>query len=73
MNKEHINWCRSLFDTIKDGGAWAVPRSGLIFRKEGKKLVLTQRLPGFTDEQQDSEFDAIVAHFDKAGIDVLDG
>jgi hypothetical protein len=42
-------WCRSHFDTMADGGIWAVPRSGLIFTRRGEALELTSRMP-WTEE-----------------------
>jgi len=36
IGREHSDaaWCRQIFASIKPGGVWAVPRSGLVFRKE---------------------------------------
>lgn len=65
-----IQWCKDLFESLNDGGKWAVPRSGLIFTKSGDKLVLDAMLPGFNKEDQDSEFDLIREYFFEAGISV---
>lgn len=42
-------WCRNHFAAMADGGRWGVPRSGLIFKREGATLVLVERMP-WTDE-----------------------
>jgi hypothetical protein len=42
-------WSLNLFNRIAEGGTWAVPRSGLVFRKEKGSLVLVARMP-YTDE-----------------------
>lgn len=41
MNKQ---WSRNLFDSLAEHGRWAVPRSGLIFARQGDKLVLVFQL-----------------------------
>lgn len=39
-------WCRNLFATIRPGGVWGVPRSGLIFtRTDDHTLTLTAQMP----------------------------
>jgi len=35
----------NLWDMLREGGVWGVPRSGLIFRKEGQKFILADRMP----------------------------
>lgn len=81
MNPAHVRWCANLFASIKDGGAWGVPRSGLIYRKRGGALVLVARMPHdpalpITAEQlaemQQSDIDATREHFTAAGIEVKD-
>ena len=69
MNPDHVNWCKNLFATIKDGGAWAVPRSGLVFRKEGNALRLVALADGISADAS-SDFESIRAHFAAAGIKV---
>lgn len=69
MNPEHVKWCKSLFATIKDGGAWAVPRSGLVFRKEGKTLKLVALADGISADAS-ADLAAIKEHFAAAGIKV---
>lgn len=40
-----IQWSQALFKTLRDGGVWGVPRSGLVFEKRGQKLVLISMMP----------------------------
>jgi len=44
---KHTAWCRALFDRLPDDGVWAIPRSGLVFRKnqKNKTLVLVGTFP----------------------------
>ena len=72
-------WCRNMFAALKDGGVWGIPRSGVVFRKEGDALVLAESMPydpamPLTEdqfrEQQDGEFETVREHFAAAGIEV---
>lgn len=81
MDPAHIRWCANLFAMLKDGGAWGVPRSGLIYRKRGNALVLVERMPHVAGmpitaaqlaEQQQSDADSTREHFTAAGIEVKD-
>src|SRR5215469_2772959 len=56
MNQNHITWCKTNHALIKEGGSWAVPRSGLIFKKTLVGYELTDLMPytpelsqGFSD------------------------
>jgi hypothetical protein len=78
---EHTEWCRRQFAMMKDGGAWGIPRAGMIFRRRGNGLVLTDRMPhdpdmSITEEQlleaQRDEFRANKREFALAGITVTD-
>jgi len=78
---EHTEWCRRHFASMKDGGAWAIPRSGVIFRRRGNELVLTERMPHdpampITAEQllaqQRDEFLINKREFALAGVTVVD-
>ena len=80
LNPAHVEWSRNQFRTITDGGAWGIPRSGLIFTKRGNTLVLTARMPHDPAmpitaeqlrEQQDSDIQGTVLHFGAAGIEVI--
>jgi hypothetical protein len=73
----HVEWSRQLFDTMRDGGVWGVPRSGLLYVKRGNRLVLTARMPYDPampiaekqfDEQQHADIELIKQHFGAAGI-----
>ena len=70
MRNNDITWSRNLFAALNEGGTWCVPRSGLVFNKRGGALVLITRLPGFDSAEQESDLDAIAAHFSAAGIEV---
>jgi len=75
MKSEHIEWTVKDIAMIRLGGMWAVPRSGLIFRKDGDKLLtLTFRVPvpdRLSDEQQ-KDFELIKRHCEAGGITVKD-
>lgn len=79
-NMQHLMWCQMIWDRINDGGVWAVPRSGLVFRKEeaAKRLVLVERMPfdegmpGTEDDlrlYQDSDIEAIRKRFRLIGVE----
>lgn len=79
MNPKHIEWCRTLFGMLNDGGIWAVPGCGLVFRKIGDELVLIDRMPHAEEmpisaeelqRHQDSEYENNRRHFEAAGITV---
>ena len=78
---ENTNWCRQLFATLANGGAWAVPRSGLTFAKRGDGLVLTSRAPYTGDNKaiaadwkayQQDDYEVIKEQFALAGITVTE-
>lgn len=68
MQKEHVKWSRSLFDSLNDGGIWLVPRSGLVYRRLGNELHLVERLADFDESEQESDVAEIAAHFGAAGV-----
>lgn len=79
MDREHIEWSRRHFAMMKDGGVWGVPRSGLVFQRQGDELVLMTRMPHEEGmpvtpeqlaEQQRSDIAIITAHFGAAGVTV---
>lgn len=45
ISPDHIEWSRNIFQTLREGGIWAVPRSGLVFQKREGKFFLVQRMP----------------------------
>ena len=80
MDPKHVAWCRTTFDMIKDGGSWGVPRSGLMFQRQGDTLMLLGVMPhedgmpisaAELTDQQDAEYRAIRRHFEAAGIKVF--
>jgi len=73
MNDSDIQWTRSLHTSLKVGGVWTVPRSGLVFRKDTDQTVeLITRLAGFDKADQHNDFELIASHFRGAGIEVTD-
>jgi hypothetical protein len=76
-----VAWSKQLFNSLKDGGAWGVPRSGLFFTRRGERFELTARLPydpamPMSETQmrefQASDFECIKRNFGAAGIAVID-
>ena len=45
MDPAHVEWSRRQFAMMKDQGVWGIPRSGLIFQRQGDELVLINRMP----------------------------
>ena len=81
IKSETGEWCRMVFDGLRDGGMWALPRSALIWKKRGTCLILTDRMPYRPDlpytevdwhERQQSDFEATRDEFAKVGITVKD-
>lgn len=81
---EPVGWCQRHFAGIRDGGSWAIPRSGLIFRKEADPPAfrLVAAMPWMPEmegtvtreqlaEQQRSEFELNREHFERAGIAIV--
>lgn len=62
-----LNWCRNLVDTLRDGGVWGIPRSGIVFKVDKKKqcLILT------VGEETNEDFIATRRVFRQIGWDVL--
>lgn len=44
-----IKWTQQMFDAIKDGGAWGIPRSGTLVRINRKEKIATITL-GFAPD-----------------------
>jgi len=81
MDPAHVEWSRRQFAMMKDGGIWGIPRSGIIFQRQGEELVLTSRMPHIEElsitpeqlaEQQQADLNVVKAHFEAAGITVRD-
>lgn len=75
-----VAWSRNHFRTLRDGGSWGMPRSGLLFVKRGEELHLKLRMPHDPKmpctaeqlrEQQDADFEAVKTSFGLAGITVV--
>ena len=69
---EHDEWSRNLFRMLKDGGRWGVPRSGLIYEKQGDTFALVERTPGHDPRYQQEDHLLIASKFIHAGIPVRD-
>jgi hypothetical protein len=79
LTPEAIEWSRNHFNMLAEGGTWGVPRSGLLFIKQGGTLLLSQRMPWqdgmpMTAEELDKfqieDYECIKANFEAAGITV---
>lgn len=62
------DWLRSHFGLMADGGVWVMPRSGLIVRREGQRLVVVDA----TDPRAPRELALLRRVASKAGIRVDD-
>jgi hypothetical protein len=79
MMSTDLMWCNQMWNSLADGGTWAVPRSGLVFQKDKakKRLVLIARMPyeegmpGTAEDlraYQESDFQAIAMRFALIGV-----
>jgi hypothetical protein len=77
-----IEWSGRQFAMIREGGVWAIPRSGMIFAKRGGRLELVAAMPWMPEmegtitreelrAQQTLEFFAVRRHFGAAGVEVV--
>jgi hypothetical protein len=39
------NFASQLFASLNEGGVWLLPRTALVFRKEGRTMVLQDAMP----------------------------
>jgi len=81
-DEQWVEWSRSMFNALRIGGVWGVPRSGLVFTRTGEtRLALTEVMPHdpampitprqlFTEQAGD--FRAIQRYMKKAGITTYD-
>jgi hypothetical protein len=78
----YAEWSRRMFLSLRIGGVWGVPRSGLIFTRTGETtLALTDVMP-YEDGmpisrpalylQQQSDYDQIRHYMEVAGVAVSD-
>ncbi len=81
LKPEDVLWSGRLFAALQEGGTWLAPRSGLVFERRGRCLVLLARMPHISilptpadkwEAYQKRDFDIIRAHFTAAGIEVVD-
>jgi hypothetical protein len=72
MMQRTENWCREIFRTMKQGGLWAIPRSGMVFRKSGKVLLWVANFPAKRkhENRRPREFQMTYEAFGDAGIPV---
>lgn len=79
MDRLHVEWASNLFKTLNEGGAWGIPRVGIIFRKRNGRMVLTDLMPHHPDmpiseqellRQQEIMYRDCKRHFEAAGIPV---
>lgn len=81
--QEEVAWCEGIWNMLKPGGVWAIPRSGLIFKKDAvsASFVLIERMPHIegmpvTPEQlreiQDGDLLATRERFALMGVKVPD-
>lgn len=64
---EVLAWCRNLVATVRNGGVWGIPRSGIVFTldHDKKQLVLT------VGEETNPDFLATKRVFAQIGWDVV--
>ena len=75
---DHTLWCRTLFEKLADDEYWAIPRSGMVFRKSkaAKSLVWVGSFPPNGKIMMPSslarahEFLRLLDEFSKAGISI---
>lgn len=77
-NQSYVEWSRQHFRSMKIGGVWAVPRSGLVFTRTGETtLALTEVMPHVADmpmtprelfDYQAGDFQAIQGYMKLAGV-----
>jgi hypothetical protein len=82
LDPDGVAWCKKLLNSLNDHGVWGVPRSGLMFQRQGDMLVLIDRMPYMDGmpvtpaqlvAQQDAEFELTRRYFAAAGITVAMG
>jgi hypothetical protein len=79
IDPRQITWATNLFDSLMNGGTWAVPRSALIYQRADDALVLVGRMAHHKDlpytesdwkAEQQHDIDGTRAVFEAAGITV---
>lgn len=83
VERWEVDWCRGLWESLRDGGVWGIPRSGLIFQKRAgaREFAVVARMPheegmplsaAELAVQQQAEVDGTRARFAVLGITVPD-
>jgi hypothetical protein len=52
MEEVDIEWCRQVFRTLKDGGRWTEPHTGLVFQKSSNRFLLVGQVKDLNQLQQ---------------------
>lgn len=81
-DRGYAEWSLNMFRSLRIGGVWGVPRSGLVFTRTGPHtLALTEAMPHdpampiSAEEllaQQASDFEAISLYMTQAGVAMSD-
>lgn len=75
------SWSKRLWCSIRPGGFWGIPRSGVLFRITATGMELHDLMPWDSRmpmtatelrEQQRGEYEAVKKHFGSAGLKVTD-
>ena len=82
---DDVAWLARQWDMVRDGGVWAIPRSGIVLlkREEERSWVVSVRMPWMPEmegvvteeelrEQQDAELEGIRARYEVLGIAVVE-
>jgi len=71
-DNNYIGWSLSNWESLKMGGVWGVPRSGLMFTKTAQGFNLYAIVPMVPIAEQRSDFACIARYSGKAGLEVTD-
>jgi hypothetical protein len=80
---DDVAWLARQWDMVRDGGVWAIPRSGIVLQKDepGRRWIVSARMPHMEGmpvtaeelrEQQDAELEGIAARYEVVGIAVVE-
>jgi hypothetical protein len=79
MVEQHAAWCRQHFARMGPGCIWAVPRTGLIFRRTGNVLLWVGTIPpepakrmspAKLAEAREDDYESHADHFSRAGVSI---
>jgi hypothetical protein len=81
-DKGYVQWHRTLFDSLRIGGVWGIPRCGLVFTRTGEaSFALTDVMPHDPAmpitaaellAQQGDDYAGVKLYMTQAGITVTD-